>query len=58
MLLSSSVDCCSSLPVAACQALMAEWLVPFWPSWLDPGALINVDAPGCGTSVVRGPMGH
>ena len=25
---------------------------------LDCGALINVDAPGCGTSVVRGPTGH
>ena len=24
----------------------------------DHGALINVDAPGCGTSVVRGQMGH
>ena len=28
------------------------------PSWLDLGALINVDAPGCGTSVVQGPKGH
>ena len=28
---------------------------PFVPSWLDCGALIHVDAPGCGTSVVRGP---
>ena len=27
-------------------------------SWLDGGALINVEAPGCGTSVVRGPTGH
>ena len=24
---------------------------------LDLGALINIDTPGCGTSVVRGPMG-
>ena len=23
------------------------------PSWLDRGALINVDAPGCGTSLFR-----
>ena len=29
-----------------------------WQSCLDRGALINVDAPGCGTSVVRGPTGH
>ena len=26
--------------------------------WLDRGALINVDTPGCGTSVVRGLKGH
>ena len=26
-------------------------------SWLDSSALINVDAPGCGTSVVQGPRG-
>ena len=26
--------------------------------WLDCGALINVEAPECGTSVVRGPLGH
>ena len=32
--------------------------LPRWPSWLDCGALINVDAPGCGTSVVRGPTVH
>ena len=32
--------------------------VPWWPSCLDRGALINVDAPGFGTSVVRGPTGH
>ena len=30
----------------------------WWPSCLDRVALINVDAPGCGTSVVRGPTGH
>ena len=29
-----------------------------WPSCLDRGALINVEAPGCGTSVARGPTGH
>ena len=28
-----------------------------WWSCLKRGALINVDAPGCGTSVVRGPTG-
>ena len=28
-----------------------SWL----PSRLDHGALLNVDAPGCGTTVVRGP---
>ena len=27
-------------------------------SCLDRGALINVDAPGCGTLVVRGPTKH
>ena len=32
--------------------------MPWWPSCLDRGALINVNAPGCGTSVVRGPTGH
>ena len=25
---------------------------------IDRGALINVEAPGCGTSVVGGPTGH
>ena len=30
----------------------------WWPSWLGRGAVINVNAPGCGTSVVRGPTGH
>ena len=30
------------------------WLL----SWLHCGALIHVDAPGCGTSVVRGWTGH
>ena len=30
--------------------------LPCWPSCLDRDALINVDAPGCGTSVVQGPM--
>ena len=32
--------------------------LPWWPSCLDRGALNNVDAPGFGTSVVRGPTGH
>ena len=32
--------------------------LPWWLSWLDCGALINVDAPGCGMLVVRGPTGH
>ena len=32
--------------------------LPWWLSWLDCGALINVDASGCGTSAVRGPTGH
>ena len=26
--------------------------LPWWPSCLDRGALINVEATGCGTSVV------
>ena len=30
----------------------------WWLSRLDSCALINVDAPGCGTSVVRGLTGH
>ena len=32
--------------------------LPWWPSCLDRGALNNVEATGCGTSVVRGPTGH
>ena len=32
--------------------------MPWWPSCLNLGELINVEAPGCGTSVVRGPTGH
>ena len=31
---------------------------PWWPNCLDRGALNDVEAPGCGTSVVRGPMGY
>ena len=31
---------------------------PWLPSWLDRGALINANAPGCDTSVVRDPTGH
>ena len=31
---------------------------PWWPNWLDHGALINVDAPGCFTSVGQGPTRH
>ena len=38
----------------SCLPLAKSWL----PSCLDRGALINVDAQGCGTSVVLGPMGH
>ena len=30
----------------------------WWPSWLDRGALINVEAPECDTLVVGGPRGH
>ena len=29
-----------------------------WLKWLDRGVQIKVDAPGCGTSVVRGPTQH
>ena len=32
--------------------------LPWRPSWLECGALINDYAPGCGTLVVRGPTGH
>ena len=32
--------------------------LPWWLSCLDRGALINADAPGCGTSMVRGLKGH
>ena len=32
--------------------------LPWLPSCLDCGALINVDGPGFGTSVVRDPTGH
>ena len=30
----------------------------WWPSWIDLRALINVDTPGCGTSVVQDRTGH
>ena len=39
-------------------SMLQEPKQPWWPSCLDRGALNNVDAPGCGTSVVRGPTGH
>ena len=39
------------------QSLIILYL-PCFSSWLDCGAIINVDAPVCGMSVVRGPMGH
>ena len=32
--------------------------MPWWLSCLDHGALNNVDAPGCGTLVVRGRKGQ
>ena len=35
-----------------------ETHLPWWPSCLDCSALINVDAPVCGTSVDRGLTGH
>ena len=38
--------------------LLTSDLSPWLPSWLDRGALINVEVQGCGTSVVRGPKGH
>ena len=51
-----------------CQVQYSTWVqarklilglyVPWWLSCLDRGALNNVDSPGCGTSVVRGPTGH
>ena len=37
--------------------LISPNLHPRWSRWLDRGALINVDAPGCGTSVVQGRQG-
>ena len=40
------------------QIEVSSYYLPWWPSCLDRGALNNVDAPGCGTSVVRGPTGH
>ena len=33
-------------------------IIPWLLSCLDRGVLNNVDTPGCGTSVVRGPTGH
>ena len=38
-------------------AIVTNYL-PWWPSCLDHGALINLDAPGFGTSVDRGPTGR
>ena len=32
--------------------------ISWWLWWLDRGALVNVEAPGCGTSVVQGATGH
>ena len=54
------------MPAKSCQKTRGTWDVntalrgylPWWPGFLDCGALINVEAPGCGTSVVRGPTGH
>ena len=33
-------------------------MISFLESWLDRGALINVDVPGCGTSAGSRPDGH
>ena len=57
---------CFGLKLKACEVYQNKWIsfivlslnLPWWPSCLDRGALNNVDAPGCGTSVVRGPTGH
>ena len=38
--------------------LIIVYYLPWWPSCSDRGALNNVDSPGCGKSVVRGPTGH
>ena len=38
--------------------LLITIYLPWSLSWLDRGALINVDATGFGLSVVRGPTGH
>ena len=41
------------------EIVITPFVIKAWlPNWLDRIALINVDAPGCGTSVVRGPTGH
>ena len=40
-------------PISVHPSIITESDLPWLPSWLDRGALINVDAPGCGTSVVR-----
>ena len=45
---------CGPAQIDICQSFDLPW----WPSCLDRGALNNVDAPGCGRSVVRGPTGH
>ena len=37
---------------------MTDIFRSWWLSYLDRGAQTNVDAPVCGTSVVRGPTGH
>ena len=43
---------------SVCLSVCVHDYLPWWLSYLDRGALNNVDAPGCGTSVVRGPTGH
>ena len=34
------------------------YILPWWSSCLDRGALTNINAPGCGISVVHGPTFH
>ena len=40
------------LDIVVVSTILISIYLPWWPSCLDRGALNNVEAPGCGTSVV------
>ena len=48
------MSACLSVCVSVCVCVCRCW----WPSCLDRGALINIEAPRYGTSVVQGGTGQ